>query len=94
MVGAGEVASWNDVTTPRWPPPPPRSAQNRSGSCSALTLRTRRSAVTTCIEVTASQVSPIARVSTPTPPPRVSPAMPTVAHEPPAIARPRLPRLS
>ena len=44
--------------------------------------------MTTCIEVTASQVSPMARVSTPTPPPSVSPAIPTVAHDPPAIARP------
>jgi hypothetical protein len=40
------------------------------------------------VEVTASQVSPMARVSTPTPPPSVSPATPTVAHDPPAIARP------
>ncbi|MGZ6787263.1 MAG: hypothetical protein ACXVEL_13035, partial [Nocardioidaceae bacterium] len=65
------------MTTPRLPPPPPREAQNRSGSRSAWTCRSRPSAVTTVSSSSASQVSPKARDSTPTPPPRVSPAAPT-----------------
>src|SRR5207342_3785680 len=52
IVGAAKVRIVNDVTTPRWPPPPPRSAQNRSGSESALAVTTRPSASTTRIAVT------------------------------------------
>ena len=58
IVGAAKVVNVNDVTTPRWPPPPPRSAQKRSGSWSALAVTTLPSASTTCIAVTESQVSP------------------------------------
>ena len=94
MVGAAKVWKVNDVTTPRCPPPPPRSAQKRSGSLSALAVTILPSARTTCIAVTESQVSPYARVSTPTPPPWVSPAMPTVGQEPPGIPRPCVPSAS
>ena len=94
IVGAANVWNVNDVTTPRCPPPPPRSAQNRSGCWVGLAVTTEPLASTTRIEVTASQVSPCARVSTPTPPPWVRPAMPTVGHEPPAIPRPRVPSAS
>jgi hypothetical protein len=59
-----------------------------------VTVTTFPSASTTCIAVTASQVRPWARVRTPTPPPWVSPAMPTVGQEPPAIPRPRVPSAS
>ena len=91
IAGAANVFIVNDVTTPRWPPPPPRRAQKRSGSRLGLAVTTRPSASTTFMAVTASLVSPWARVSTPTPPPWVSPAMPTVGQEPPAIPRPRVP---
>ena len=56
------------VTTPKFPPPP-RMAQNRSGSCSALTQRNRPSAVTTSKPVTLSAASPSLRPYQPTPPP-------------------------
>ena len=53
-----------DVTTPKLPPPP-RSAQNRSGCSSALAVSTSPSAVTTSNEMTLSQVSPCFRTSQP-----------------------------
>ena len=56
--GAAKVSTVNEVTTPRCPPPPPRSAQNRSGSASALTVTASPAAVTTRIDVTASHVRP------------------------------------
>ena len=44
---ARACASVRRVTTPRLPPPPPFSAQNRSGLVQALAMRTSPSAVTT-----------------------------------------------
>ncbi|SHV02793.1 Uncharacterised protein [Mycobacteroides abscessus subsp. abscessus] len=55
---------------------------------SADTTRILPSAVTTRAEISWSQVRPNLRVRTPTPPPRVSPAIPTVGQEPPASMRP------
>src|SRR5919199_3213199 len=75
--GAGTVSNVNDVTMPKLPPPPPRNAQNRSGCADKDAVRDRPSAVTTCAEISRSQVSPYLRDSTPSPPPRVRPAMPT-----------------
>src|SRR5882762_7113974 len=68
--GAGSVLNVNEVTMPKLPPPPPRSAQNRSGSESAEAVRSWPSAVTTRTERTRSQVRPNLRASTPMPPPR------------------------
>lgn len=62
--------------------PPPRSAQNRSGSLSALHVRMVPSGSTTSALTSRSQVRPSCRESTPTPPPRVMPAMPTVGQLP------------
>jgi hypothetical protein len=76
------VASRNDVTMPRLPPRPPRRAQKRSAFSVGPAVRTVPSAVTTSIETTRSQVRPWVRVWTPIPPPRVSPATPTVGHVP------------
>src|SRR6185312_12158588 len=55
-LGAGVVRKVNEVTTPKFPPPPPWQAQNRS-LCSlglAVALMTDPSAMTTC---TASRLS-------------------------------------
>ena len=48
----------NDVTTPKLPPPP-RSAQKRSGLSFALALRNSPSAVTTSAEIRLSTVEPV-----------------------------------
>ncbi len=83
------VRNVNAVAMPKLPPPPPWQAQNRSLLVDALQLRIVPSAVTICTDSRASLVSPKARPSTPTPPPRVRPATPTVGQEPPGTARPR-----
>ena len=44
--GAATVSKVNDVTMPKFPPPPPRNAQNRSGCADADTVRDMPSAVT------------------------------------------------
>src|SRR5881397_1723341 len=70
------VTGWSrysrDVTTPKLPPPP-RSAQKRSGSSFALAVWNRPSAVTTSAETRLSMLSPCLPISQPRPPPRVSP---------------------
>src|SRR6185437_9078775 len=88
--GAGIVRNVNEVTTPKFPPPPPWQAQNRSLLCcgSALAVSTAPFAVTICNDSRLSQVSPYARAVTPMPPPRARPAMPTVGQDPPGTARP------
>jgi hypothetical protein len=48
----------NSVTTPKLPPPPPRSPRNRSSWCDSLTRSAAASAVTTSYEATLSQASP------------------------------------
>lgn len=83
------VRNVNDVATPKFPPPPPRQAQYRSLCWEESQVTTDPSARTTCAAFRLSLVSPKARPTTPTPPPSVSPAMPTVAHEPPGTASPR-----
>ncbi len=87
MVLTGWSLNSNDVTTPKFPPPP-RSAQNRSGSVSALAVTNRPSARTTSAEIRLSQESPYFRVRWPIPPPSVSPAIPVVEMIPPGAARP------
>src|SRR5580658_9112518 len=58
MSPAGCVVKVNEVTTPKLPPPPPRQAQNRSELVLAFAVRIWPSAVTICMDVTLSQVSP------------------------------------
>src|SRR5215813_13187543 len=84
----GWVRKVNEVTTPKLPPPPPRQAQNRSAFWVESHVLTWPSAVTICSDFTLSLVSPKARDTTPTPPPRVRPAIPTVGHDPPGTPRP------
>src|SRR5947209_14090009 len=90
--GAGTVSKVNDVTMPKLPPPPPRNAQNRSGSADTDTVRDAPSAVTTVADTSRSQVSPYLRDSTPMPPPSVRPAIPTDGQEPAGKHRPALAR--
>src|SRR5437764_14326728 len=69
-LGAGRVRKVNEVTTPKFPPPPPRHAQNRSllRAGSAVAVSTAPFAVTICNDSRLSQVSPCARAVTPMPP--------------------------
>ena len=75
------------VTTPKLPPPP-RTAQNRSGCSSAEARSTRPSAVTTSAETRLSMLSPYLRVSQPMPPPSVSPPTPVWLTSPAGTASP------
>ena len=77
----------NSVTTPKLPPPP-RSAQNRSGCSVALARTQRPSASTTCADSRLSIVSPCTRVSQPQPPPSVRPPTPVWLIVPAGTARP------
>src|SRR5215468_11209800 len=65
------------VTAPKLPPPP-RSAQNRSGFSPAEADTTSASAVTISAASRLSQLSPNTRCSQPVPPPSVEPAAPTL----------------
>ena len=76
----------NDVTTPKFPPPP-RIAQKRSGNSSALVRTTSPLASTTSAEIRLSIVSPKRRLSQPKPPPSVRPATPVVELTPRGVAR-------
>ena len=73
---------------PKLPPPPPRIAQNRSGSLVALQVRSTPSTVTMSADTRLSHVSPYLRSSTPMPPPIVMPAIPTVGHVPEGMQTP------
>jgi hypothetical protein len=57
-VGAVTVVKVSAVTIPRWPPPPPRQAQNRSAFSVAFAVLVLPSAVTISTEVSESMVSP------------------------------------
>jgi hypothetical protein len=80
--GSGSVRNTSEVTTPRLPPPAPRSAQNSSWSWWSSQSTTRPSASTTRAASRWSQVSPCVRPRIPSPPPSVSPAIPTVGPQP------------
>src|SRR5262245_35156156 len=77
------------VTIPKFPPPP-RTAQNRSGSSWLLARKTLPSAATSSIARRLSSARPYLPISQPSPPPRVSPAMPVVETTPPVTARLKL----
>ena len=70
-------------------PPPPRSAQNRSGSEVGDAVRTDPSAQTTRAERRLSIVRPYLRRTQPSPPPSVSPATPVSDTTPPGTTRPK-----
>src|SRR5213594_917941 len=79
--------NWNDVATPKFPPPP-RTPQNRSGFSCSLACATRPSAVTRSTPRRLSQARPCFRARKPDPPPRVSPATPVAGTTPPVVANP------
>ena len=72
-------------------PPPPRTAQNRSGSAASLTVTRRPSAVTRSTSTRLSIVRPCLRASQPMPPPRVRPPRPTEPVSPNGVAKPCCP---
>src|SRR5436305_864267 len=82
------VRKTNRVTMPKFPPPPPRRAQYRSGYRLALHTTALPSARTTVASSRLSHVSPNFREAKPTPPPSARPPMPTVGHDPPGMVRP------
>ena len=85
--GAGTVRNVNEVTIPKRPPPAPRSAQNSSGSrCSSHS--TSRPPSATVAPTSESEVSPWRRPMIPSPPPSVSPAIPTSGPQPAGIVTP------
>ena len=84
---AALVANVYSVTTPKFPPPPPRQAQNRSAFCAALARTVLPLARTTLTAWRASQVRPYLRSSKPMPPPSVRPETPTVAQVPVGTVR-------
>src|SRR6266542_6456695 len=71
----------NEVTTPKFPPPP-RTAQNRSWFSSALAVTNRPSAKTMSTASRLSIVRPYPRERCPIPPPRVRPPTPVVETKP------------
>ncbi len=75
----------NEVTMPKLPPPP-RSAQKRSGFSLALARTSSPSAVTTCAAMRLSTVRPNLRVVQPKPPPSARPATPVVELMPSGVA--------
>ena len=77
----------NRVATPKFPPPP-RIAQNRSGSFSASTRRSSPSAVTMSAASRSSIVRPCLRTRNPMPPPSVIPPIPTEPVSPNPVASP------
>ena len=79
--------NFSRVATPKFPPPP-RSAQNRSGWLSASARSSSPSAVTTSAASRSSMVMPCLRTRNPIPPLSVIPPTPTVPASPKPVARP------
>ena len=70
-------------------PPPPRSAQNRSGLSFSLAPACLASAVTTLAEMRLSMVKPNLRLIQPNPPPSVRPEIPVVELIPVGVTSPK-----
>src|SRR5262249_9574492 len=88
QAGSAWVRSVSRVTTRKVPPPPPLSAQNRSGFWAALAVRTAPSAVTTSASSRFAAAVPKPFEKAPKPPPCTRPATPTVGQPPPCTYRP------
>src|SRR5882724_10965813 len=76
------------VTMPKLPPPP-RSAQSRSGFSLSLAWIRRPSAATTSAAMRLSQARPWRPRSQPMPPESVRPTTPVAEIKPPGVARPK-----
>src|SRR6202021_3059648 len=63
----GNVAKVSEVVTPKLPPPPPRSAQNRSGLLAADAVTAWPLGSTTDADVNASHITPACRGGAPSP---------------------------
>src|ERR1700751_2263220 len=84
----GNVANVSEGVTPKLPPPPPRSAQNRSGLLAADAVTAWPGGSTTDADVNWSQSRPACRDWAPIPPPRACPAAPTDGQVPVGMPRP------
>src|ERR1700757_819136 len=84
----GNVAKVSEVVTPKLPPPPPRSAQNRSGLLAADAVTDCPLGRTTDADVNWSQSRPACRDCAPMPPPNACPAAPTEGQVPVGTPRP------
>src|SRR5271154_6694044 len=84
----GNVAKVSEVVAPKFPPPPPRNAQNRSGWELADAVTVWPPGSTTVADRNASDISPACREWAPSPPPRAWPAAPTAGQVPVGIPRP------
>src|ERR1700722_6773256 len=78
----GNVAKVSEVVTPKFPPPPPRNAQNRSGLLAADAVTARPPGSTTDADVNWSQSRPACRDWAPSPPPKACPEAPTEGQVP------------
>ncbi len=85
--GSGYSRNVNEVATPKLPPPP-CSAQNKSGFSVSLAVTCRPSASTSSTDSRLSQARPNFRSSHPDPPPSVRPPTPVVEIRPPVVATP------
>ena len=86
-VAPGAARNRNEVTTPKFPPPP-RIAQNRSAFSSSLAVTKLPSASTMSTASRLSIARPYLRVRWPSPPPSVSPPTPVVEMIPLGTASP------
>src|SRR5277367_1017888 len=84
----GNVAKVSEVVAPKFPPPPPHNAQNRSGWELADAVTVWPPGSTTVADRNASDISPVCREWAPSPPPRAWPAAPTDGQVPVGIPRP------
>src|ERR1700730_17751893 len=84
----GKVAKVSEVVTPKLPPPPPCSAQNRSGWLVAEAVTAWPLGSTTDADLNASDIRPACREWAPSPPPRACPEAPTDGQVPVGIPRP------
>ncbi len=88
IVSTGCRRNRNEVTTPKFPPPP-RIAQKRSECSSSLVCTRLPSASTTSAPSRLSIDSPYPRARCPTPPPSVRPPTPVVETIPLGVASPK-----
>src|ERR1700753_1468162 len=84
----GNVAKVSEVVAPKFPPPPPRNAQNRSGLLLADAVTAWPLGSTTDADRNASHIRPACREWAPIPPPRACPEAPTDGQVPVGIPRP------